>query len=87
MCEGVGFACPSVLACDIDVDHHLINAIAKYGECVTDGSYANHVRLSAPGRRFYSAHGSEHANSKNAIGRRHRMAKDPEPTLPDDRGG
>ena len=42
----------------------------------TDGSYVNHVRLSAPGRRFYSAYGSEHANSRDAIGRRHRMAKD-----------
>jgi hypothetical protein len=47
---------------------------------------ANHVRLSVPGRRFYSAYGSEHANSRDASGRRHRMAKDPEPTLPGDRG-
>jgi hypothetical protein len=28
----------------------------------------NHVRLSAPGRRFYSVYGSEHANSRDAVG-------------------
>jgi hypothetical protein len=32
VCEGIDFACPSVLACDIDVNYNLITAIAKYGE-------------------------------------------------------
>src|SRR5229473_7214487 len=52
----------------------------------TDSSCANRVRLSVLGRRVHSAYGSEYANSRDAIGRRHRVAKDPEPTLPDDRG-
>jgi hypothetical protein len=29
VCEGIDLACPSVLACDIDVNHHLIDAIAN----------------------------------------------------------
>src|SRR5258708_11980531 len=64
----------------------LITATAKYGEYATDSSCANRVRLSVLGRRVHSAYGSEYANSRDAIGRRHRVAKHPEPTLPDDRG-
>ena len=86
VCWGIDFAGPSVRACDIDVDHNLITAIVKYGEYATDSSCANRVRLSVPGRRVHSAYGSEYANSRDAIGRRHRVAKDPEPTIPDDRG-
>jgi len=76
---------PFVL-CIIDVNYNLITAIAKYGEYATDSSCANRIRLSVLGRRVDSAYGSEYANSRDAIGRRHRVAKDPEPTIPDDRG-
>ena len=86
MCWGIDFAGPSVRAYDIDVSDNLIAAIAKYGEYATDSSRANGVRMSVPGRRVHSAYGSEYANSRDAIGRRHRVAKDPEPTLPADRG-
>ena len=41
VCEGIDFACPSVLACDIDVDYNLITAIAKYGEYATDSTCAH----------------------------------------------
>ena len=34
MCEGIDFACPSVLACNMDVTYHLINAIAKYASAL-----------------------------------------------------
>src|SRR5260370_11009850 len=70
----------------IDVNCNLIIAIAKCGEYATDSSCANRVRLSVLERRVHSAFGSEYANSRDAIGRRHRVAKDPGPTLPDDRG-
>jgi len=83
---GIDFAGPSVRACTIDVNYNLITAIAKYGEYATDSSCANRIRLSVLGRRVDSAYGSEYANSRDAIGRRHRVAKDPEPTIPDDRG-
>ena len=86
VCWGIDFAGLSVRACDIDVNYNLITATAKYGEYATDSSCANRVRLSVLGRRVHSAYGSEYANSRDAIGRRHRVAKDPEPTLPDDRG-
>src|SRR5258705_1366471 len=70
----------------IDVNYNLIIAIAKCGEYATDSSCANRIRLSVLGRRVGSAYGSEYANSRDAIGHRHRMANDPEPTIPDDRG-
>jgi len=86
VCCGIDFAGPSVCARTIDVNYNLIIAIAKCGEYATDSSCANRIRLSVLGRRVDSAYGSEYANSRDAIGRRHRVAKDPEPTLPDDRG-
>src|SRR5260370_37428142 len=87
VCWGIDFAGPAVRAYDIDDIYNLITAIAEYGEDATDSSRANRVRMSVLGRRVHSAYGSEYAHSRDAISRRHRMAKDPEPTLPDARGG
>ena len=86
MCCGIDFVGPSVRACTIDVSYNLITAIAKYGEYATDSSCANRIRLSVLGRRVDSAYGSEYANSRDAIGRRYRMARESDPILPDDRG-
>ena len=64
----------------IDVEYHLIGTIAEYGEYATRSSWADRVRLSVPGRRVHPGYGNEHANSRDAIGHRHKVAKDPKPT-------
>ena len=86
VCWGIDFAGPSVRACDIAVNYNLITATAKYGEYATDSSCANRIRLSVLGRRVDSAYGSEYANSRDAIRCQYRMARESEPTLPDNRG-
>jgi hypothetical protein len=86
MCRGSISACPSRRACDIDVNDNLINPFAKCGEYATDISCASRVRMSVPRRGCHSAYGSEYANSRDAIRCQYRMARESEPTLPDNRG-
>src|SRR6266436_2955614 len=86
VCEGIDFACPSVLACDIDVSDHLL--VQSPSTASTLRTVLARITFDCPCQDAVSTQltGSEHANARDAIGRRHRMAKDPGPILPDDRG-
>src|SRR5260370_13309022 len=83
VCEG---ACPSVLACDIDVTYHLL--VQSPSTASTLWTVLARITFDCPCRDAVSTQltGNGHANGRDAIGRRHRMAKDPGPILPDDRG-
>ena len=78
MCEGIDFACLSVLACDIDVNHHLIGnrqiRRSRYGQLLRESrSFAVSIQLTGANMRTVETPSAGDTGWRRTLGQFYRM--------------